>query len=60
MERRKAAQRFAELSARGHDVALLPEYSWRAGGIQAVGFDPDSGAMIGAADSRRDGAAIPA
>jgi len=60
VERRIPHSVCVELSARGHDVALLPEYSWRAGGIQAVGFDPESGAMIGAADSRRDGAAIPA
>ena len=60
VERRIPHSVCVELSAKGHDVALLPEYSWRAGGIQAVGFDPDSGAMIGAADSRRDGAAVPA
>ena len=47
-------------SARGHDVALLPEYSWRTGGMQAVSRDPDSGALAGGADSRRDGAVIPA
>ena len=49
-----------ELSARGHDIILLPEYSWRAGGMQAVARDPESGGLTGAADSRRDGAAVPA
>jgi len=39
---------------------LLPDYSWRTGGMQAVSRDPDSGALAGAADSRRDGAVIPA
>lgn len=34
--------------------------TWRAGGMQAVARDPASGALTGAADSRRDGAAIPA
>ena len=49
-----------ELSARGHDIILLPEFSWRTGGMQAVARDPESGALTGAADSRRDGAAAPA
>ena len=60
IERRVPHPVCVELAARGHEVALLPDYSWRAGGMQAVGRDPDSGALIGAADSRRDGAAIPA
>jgi gamma-glutamyltranspeptidase/glutathione hydrolase len=60
LERRVPHPVCVELSARGHDVALLPEFSWRTGGMQAVGRDPDSGALIGAADSRRDGAAVPA
>lgn len=60
IERRVPHSVCTELSARGHDVVLLPDFSWRAGGIHAVSFDPDTGAMVGAADSRRDGAAIPA
>ena len=60
LERRVPHPVCVELSARGHDVALLPDFSWRTGGMQAVGRDPDSGALIGAADSRRDGAAVPA
>ena len=60
LERRVPHTVCRELSARGHDVTLLPDFSWRAGGMQAVARDPDSGAMTGAADSRRDGAAIPA
>ena len=60
LERRVPHSVCVELSARGHDVALLPEYSWRTGGMQAVSRDPDSGALAGGADSRRDGAAIPA
>ncbi len=60
LERRVSHPVCVELSARGHEVALLPEFSWRAGGMQAVARDSDSGALTGAADSRRDGAAIPA
>ena len=60
LERRVPHPVCAELSALGHDVALLPDYSWRTGGMQAVSRDPDSGALAGAADSRRDGAIIPA
>ncbi|MAH83767.1 MAG: hypothetical protein CBB68_05325 [Rhodospirillaceae bacterium TMED8] len=60
VERRIPHSVCAELSARGHEVTLLPEYSWRTGGMQAVSRDPISGALAGAADSRRDGAVIPA
>ena len=60
VERRVPHSVCVELSARGHDVVLLPDYSWRTGGMQAVSRDPDSGALAGAADSRRDGAAVPA
>lgn len=60
LERRVPHQVCRELSARGHDIALLPEYSWRAGGMHAVARDPESGALTGAADCRRDGGAIPA
>ena len=59
LERRVPHSVCVELSARGHDIVLLPEYSWRTGGMQAVSRDPDSGALAGGADSRRDGAVIP-
>ncbi len=59
LERRVPHSVCVELSKRGHDVALLPDYSWRTGGMQAVSRDPESGALAGAADSRRDGAVIP-
>lgn len=48
------------LESRGHRITVLPAYSWATGGMQAVSRDPDSGALAGAADNRRDGAAIPA
>ena len=60
LERRIPHHVCRQLSDRGHDVNLLPEFSWRAGGMHAVARDPASGALTGAADSRRDGAAIPA
>ena len=48
------------LESRGHRITVLPAYSWATGGMQAVSRDPESGALAGAADNRRDGAAIPA
>ena len=60
IERRVPHDTCQALAARGHDVRLLPEFSWRAGGLHAVARDPLSGGLTGAADSRRDGAAIPA
>ena len=60
LERRVPHDVCVALSARGHDLTLLPEFSWRTGGMQAVERNPDTGALSGAADSRRDGAAIPA
>lgn len=60
LERRVAHPVCVELSALGHEVSLLPEYSWRTGGMQAVARDPESGTLAGAADNRRDGAVIPA
>jgi gamma-glutamyltranspeptidase/glutathione hydrolase len=60
VERRVPHPVCRELSARGHQVTLLPEFSWRTGGMQAVAREPGSGALTGAADSRRDGAAVPA
>ena len=48
------------LESRGHRISVLPAYSWATGGMQAVSRDPDSGALAGAADNRRDGPAIPA
>lgn len=60
LERRVPHHVCAALSGRGHEISLLPEFSWRTGGMQAISRDPHSGALTGAADCRRDGAAIPA
>ena len=48
------------LESLGHRITVLPAYSWATGGMQAVSRDPESGALAGAADNRRDGAAVPA
>jgi len=46
------------LAARGHAVRELPEWSWVVGGGQGIYRDPESGALMGGADPRRDGYAL--
>jgi gamma-glutamyltranspeptidase/glutathione hydrolase len=49
------------LAARGHRVSVLDEHggwSWVVGGAHGIARDPDSGALTGGADPRRDGMAI--
>ncbi len=48
----------AELSRRGHQVNAIEDWSWIVGGGQGIVRDPDSGALQGGADPRRDGYAI--
>ena len=48
----------AELAARGHDIHTCEAFSMSCGGMQAIARDPINRALTGAADSRRDGAAI--
>ncbi|MEQ8397408.1 gamma-glutamyltransferase [Thalassobaculum sp.] len=60
LESRVAPDVVEALNGRGHEVALMGPYSWSAGGMQAVARDPHSGAFAGAADPRRDGAAVAA
>lgn len=48
----------AELARRGHEVHLVDEWSWTVGGGQGIVRDPESGALAGGADPRRDGYAI--
>lgn len=47
-----------ELKRRGHEITLVKPFSMECGGMHAIRRDPKSGALSGAADSRRDGAAI--
>ena len=57
-ECRLEADVVAELVARGHDLQMIDAFSMACGGMHAIARDPASGALTGAADSRRDGAAM--
>jgi gamma-glutamyltranspeptidase/glutathione hydrolase len=46
------------LARRGHEIDLLPDWSAIVGGAQGITVDPESGALMGGADPRRDGYAI--
>jgi gamma-glutamyltranspeptidase/glutathione hydrolase len=59
LESRVEAPVMEELRSRGHDVTPLGAYSWSCGGLHAIARDAGTGALEGAADSRRDGAAMP-
>jgi gamma-glutamyltranspeptidase / glutathione hydrolase len=48
----------AGLAARGHQVNVIEDWSWIVGGGQGIRRDPDSGALQGGADPRRDGYAV--
>ncbi len=58
VESRIPAEVRAALAARGHVIRELPEWSWVVGGGQGVWRDPESGALAGGADPRRDGYAM--
>lgn len=60
LEARVSDSTVAELKRRGHAVEMAAPLTIACGGMQAVSRDPITGAMVGAADPRRDGAAIPA
>lgn len=47
-----------ELTAIGHDLQLLGDWSVLVGGGQGIMVDPDTGAYCGGADPRRDGYAL--
>ncbi len=57
-EARIAPEVRAELGRRGHQVNVLDDWSWVVGGGQGIMRDPESGALMGGADPRRDGYAI--
>jgi gamma-glutamyltranspeptidase/glutathione hydrolase len=46
------------LGRRGHQVNVIDDWSWIVGGGQGIVRDPESGALIGGADPRRDGYAL--
>ncbi len=47
-----------QLVKRGHEIRVLPDWSWVVGGGQGVWVDPASGVLAGGADPRRDGYAM--
>ena len=46
------------LRRRGHDVRVVDPYTRVVGGMHGIRRDPDSGALTGGADARRDGYAV--
>ncbi|MCR9254665.1 MAG: gamma-glutamyltransferase family protein [Alphaproteobacteria bacterium] len=59
LENRVESHVVDELRARGHDVETTKAFSMQCGGMHAIRRDPATGVLNGAADSRRDGAAVP-
>lgn len=57
-ENRIKKETLAGLAERGHLIEMLPEFSMAVGGAQGIMIDPESGALTGGADPRRDGYAI--
>lgn len=47
-----------ELLVMGHTPRLIDDYSYLVGGGHGIMIDPDSGALLGGADPRRDGYAL--
>ncbi|RIK37993.1 MAG: hypothetical protein DCC58_17240 [Chloroflexi bacterium] len=58
MENRFDAEVRAELAKRGHEIQLLSAYDWAFGGGHGILVDPETGALSGGADPRRDGYAM--
>jgi gamma-glutamyltranspeptidase/glutathione hydrolase len=46
------------LGSRGHQVNVIDDWSWVVGGGQGIVRDPETGALQGGADPRRDGYAV--
>ena len=42
----------------GHEIGLIEPFSMKCGGMHAIGRDRATGVLYGAADSRREGAAV--
>ena len=58
IEDRVDAAVLAALTARGHELESIGDFSMLVGGGQCVLIDPDSGARLAGADPRRDGYAL--
>ena len=48
------------LVERGHALEMIKPFSMSCGSMRTIRRNPESGALFGAADNRRDGAAVPA
>ncbi|MCC6176291.1 MAG: gamma-glutamyltransferase [Chloroflexi bacterium] len=58
VEGRVPADTRAGLTALGHEIRTLPDWSPQVGGGHGIAIDPDNGLLSGGADARRDGMAI--
>jgi len=54
-EGRLAKPTIAALRDRGHDIEVTQDWSILVGGMQGIAIDPETGAMTGGADPRREG-----
>ncbi len=54
-ESRIGAEILEALRTRGHEIDAAAAWTMTVGGMQGIAIDPDTGAMTGAADPRRDG-----
>src|SRR5205085_2681380 len=52
-EARIPAETRTALTARGHEVNVIDDWSWIVGGGQGIERDPESGALMAGADPRR-------
>ena len=59
VERRFPKETLEALSAKGHQLGIVGDYSGWMGARQAVLYDSASGIKYGASSPRRDGAAVP-
>ena len=48
-----------ELAKKGHEIHWLEDWTALVGGAQGIEVDNETGAMMGGADPRRDGRAVP-
>lgn len=45
----------SQLEEFGHDIELIDSYDWHVGGAAGLWYNPETGAIVGGADPRRDG-----
>jgi len=60
VESRLPAATIEALRARGHEMEPIETWTWGVGGMHGISINPDSGAMIGGCDPRRDGYCVAA